>query len=281
MGAEVVRLLSELGADVNIAMKDGATPAHVASQNGHAEVARLLCERGADVNIAKDDGATPAHNASWNGHAEVMRLLCELGADVNIATNTGVTPAHIASRNGHAEVARLLCELGADLNSLTTHGLSPLASACLRGSAMVVRILCIYGAARVCPRGSAHELSHRNDIRRFLARTAGFVNPLQYSEELTVDEARRWLRSERLRSFPHTAFVHQQSPACSLIEPALVWSKDAAALFPASCHRRARELLFIPWQEKGLPHSLILEKLLPFLINRWSPVRWSKKTRIT
>ena len=38
------------------------------------------------------------------------------------------------------------------------------------------------------------------------------------------------------------------------------------------CHRRARELLFISWQEKELPRSLISEKLLPFLIDRWSPV---------
>ena len=107
----------------------------------------------------------------------------------------------------------------------------------------------------------------------FLQRTRGFVNPLQYSEDLTVDEARCWLRSERLCSFPRIAFFeHHQSPACSLIEPALVWSKDAAALFPASCRRRARELLFIPWEEKVLPHSLIVKKLLPFLIDRWSPI---------
>ena len=107
------------------------------------------------------------------------------------------------------------------------------------------------------------------------------MNPLQYSEDLSVDEARGWLRSERLRSFPRIAFVHHQSPACNLIEPALVWSRDAAALFPESCRRRAQDLLFIQWQQKELPRSLIMKMLLPFLIDRWSLVRWSKKTRST
>ena len=105
-------------------------------------------------------------------------------------------------------------------------------------------------------------------ILRFLERTRDFVNPLQYSEDLTVDEARSWLCSERLRDFPQIAFVHRGSPACNLIEPALVWSVDAAALFPVACRRRARELLFILWKVEGLERSLIVT-VLPFLIDRW------------
>ena len=105
-------------------------------------------------------------------------------------------------------------------------------------------------------------------ILRFLERTRDFVNPLQYSEDLTVDEARSWLCSERLRDFPQIAFVNRGSPACNLIEPALVWSADAAALLPVACRRRARELLFILWKVEGLKCSLIVT-VLPFLIDRW------------
>merc|ERR1711937_933066 len=142
------------------------------------------------------------------------------------------------------------------------------------GSLEVVRTLCINGAARVCPAGSAEELAQGLAqgmdalvlghgvvalcILRFLERTRGFVNPLQYSAELTVDEARSWLRSERLRGFPGISFVHRDSPARNVIETALVWSVDAAALFPASCRRRARELHLIQWEQKGLPRSVIL-----------------------
>ena len=205
-------------------------------------------------------------------------MLGELGANLNTADADGATPALVASHQGHAEVVRVLGELGANLNALRA-GCSPLAIACQNARAEVVRILCINGAARVCPAGAAEELAEAAEILDFLERTRGFLNPLQYSEELTVDEARFWLRSERLRSFPNGAFVHGDSPACNVIKAALVWSVHEAALFPASCRRRARELLFIHWQEKGLQPSMTSRCLIPFLIDRWSPMRWSKKTR--
>jgi FOG: Ankyrin repeat len=226
------------------------------------DVLRVLGELGADMNKATKDGATPAHIASQQGHVEVLRVLNELGADMNKAMNDGATPAHIASRNGHAEVLRVLGELGADLNALSSLELSPLAIACVMGNGGVVRILCLYGAARDCPRGSAEELAQGGEFLGFLQRTRGFVNPLQYSEDLTVDEARCWLRSERLRGFPQVAFVGHGSPACDLIEPALVWGEDVAALFPASCRRRARDLVFILWEQTGFPRALISTLLL-------------------
>ena len=148
-----------------------------------------------------------------------------------------------------------------------------MAITCDTNSAKVVRILCIYGVARVCRGGAAEDLTQSVEILHFLERTRLFVNPLQYSEDLTVDEARCWLRSERLRGFPQIAFVNNGSPACLLIDASLVWSEDVAALFPASCLRRARELFFIPWEEKGLKRAVISKVLLPFVIDRWEPVR--------
>ena len=170
-------------------------------------------------------------------------------------------------------------ELGADLNAVTSSGLSPLALACINGNAAMVRILCVCGASRDCPRGSAEELAQGVDILRFLEQTRGFLNPLQYSQDLTVDEARCWLRSERLRGFQQIEFIHYDSPACSLIKTALVWSVDVAHLFPDSCRRRARELCFIPWERIELPRSLIMNVIFPFVIDRWAPVRWSMKSR--
>ena len=89
---------------------------------------------------------------------------------------------------------------------------------------------------------------------------------MEYSGEFTVEEARFWLKSEKLREFPAIAsFTNRESPACRLIESALVWSRDAAGLFPVSCRRRARELLLIPWPFRC---SLVTEGLLPFAIDR-------------
>ena len=67
------------------------------------EVVRLLGELAADMNIADNDGATPLHIASQNGHAEVSRVLGALGANVNISDKNGMTPVYIASRKGRGE----------------------------------------------------------------------------------------------------------------------------------------------------------------------------------
>ena len=53
-------LVMELGANVNQAKQNGATPLFVAAQEGHLEVVRaLVTELGANVNQANQDGATP------------------------------------------------------------------------------------------------------------------------------------------------------------------------------------------------------------------------------
>ena len=132
-----------------------------------------------------------------------------------------------------------------------------------------MRLLCVYGAARACPWGSVAELAETADVQRILGRTHGYVNPVQYSEYLSLQEATAWLRSEMLRDFPPVAFTHRGTPACDRIQSALVWSVDAAALFPAVCRQRARELLFILWKEERLEHSLIVTGVLPFLVDRW------------
>ena len=114
-----------------------------------------------------------------------------------------------------------------------------------------------------------HLLLTDTDHLRFLLRTKDFVNPLQYSKELTVHEARRWLQTEKLRKFPRIAFLNRGSDACNLIESGLVWSAGTAALFPGSCRRRAREITLIRWQDKRLPHKIVAAHFLPFVIDRW------------
>lgn len=58
---EVVKLLlAKDGVNVNEAHKDGWTPLHIASQNGHAKVVQLLLtHEGVNVNQAQKDGWTP------------------------------------------------------------------------------------------------------------------------------------------------------------------------------------------------------------------------------
>ena len=99
---------------------------------------------------------------------------------------------------------------------------------------------------------SVEQMTQNVDILQFLRNTTGFLNPLQYSVELTIKEARHWLQSEKLRDFPQFDFLNHGSATCNFIQSALIWSTEAADLFPPSCRRRARELVLIPWFEKRL-----------------------------
>ena len=99
-----MKLLLDNNADVNARRTDdGATPLHVAAQNGHTEVVKLLLDNNADVNAScTDDGATPLHVAARNGHTEVVKLLGGNIADVNASRHTdGSSPLYVAPPERH------------------------------------------------------------------------------------------------------------------------------------------------------------------------------------
>ncbi|KAJ7041396.1 ankyrin repeat-containing domain protein [Mycena alexandri] len=98
--------------------KDGDTPLHLVSLNGHSDVAKLLIEKGADISVKREDGNMPLHFASWNGHTDIAKLLIEKGADISVKRKNGDTPLHRALLRGHTDVAKLLIEKGADIDAI-------------------------------------------------------------------------------------------------------------------------------------------------------------------
>ncbi len=82
--ADVPRLRGLLRRHSNLARETdgrGDQPIHHASRNGDTEVVRLLIEHGADVNLANDRGHTVLYCAGGHGHLETVRLLLEHGAN--------------------------------------------------------------------------------------------------------------------------------------------------------------------------------------------------------
>ena len=57
--ANIVDILADAGADVNVQGADGATPLLVASFFGRTDTVKVLLEHGADKSIANNDGTTP------------------------------------------------------------------------------------------------------------------------------------------------------------------------------------------------------------------------------
>ena len=96
---DAVRVLLDIGADVNRVDENGVSALQAASANGHREIVRLLLDAGADINHVNRDGISALQIASVYGHREIVRLLLDNGADVNHMDRNRVTALQIASAN--------------------------------------------------------------------------------------------------------------------------------------------------------------------------------------
>jgi ankyrin repeat protein len=123
---DAVKLLVDRGADVNARNKSNSTPLHEASGSGNRDVMELLLSLGADINAQDHRGVTPLHEASRYQNFDAMKLLVNGGAEVNVRDKNSSTPLHEASGSGNLDVVRLLLGLGADLNVHDHRGDSPL-----------------------------------------------------------------------------------------------------------------------------------------------------------
>lgn len=108
------------GAHLNTSNEDGRTSLHWASRNGHAAMVKLLIEMGADMDICDIGGWTPLQQVLLDGEEAVVRVLIEMGADIHTCDLSGWTPLQRASMNGREAVVRLLIEMGADVD--VNHG---------------------------------------------------------------------------------------------------------------------------------------------------------------
>ena len=86
----MVRLLIELGADIEARNDVNYTPLLIAVSQNKPEIARLLIELGANINI---EGIfyTPLNYAALHDDIEMVRLLIELGANIEAIDDKGLT----------------------------------------------------------------------------------------------------------------------------------------------------------------------------------------------
>ncbi|MBN2582317.1 MAG: ankyrin repeat domain-containing protein [Planctomycetes bacterium] len=145
-GLPAVRLLVELGADVNAKGEFGQRPLHRAVLFQATDVARFLVEKGANVNGEDDRRRTPVFSATT---ADMVRLLVSLGADVRRRGRDGGTALHeVVSGEDRAEAVRALLEAGADANAKNHWNSTPLAIAEQDEQPEVAALLRQYGARK-------------------------------------------------------------------------------------------------------------------------------------
>jgi ankyrin repeat protein len=135
---EVVKVLLDAGANVQLCRRWAGTPLHDAAGFGLTRMAEVLISSGADVNGRGDVLLrTPLHLAAANGRLEMVDYLLSRGAEVDADTDdqsgpgaalyhdqyprqdgrlfriTGSTPLQMAACEGRVEVVRRLVERGA------------------------------------------------------------------------------------------------------------------------------------------------------------------------
>ena len=103
--------------NVNLRNEYGQTPLYVAVDRGREQSARLLIDAGADIKISNHKQRTALHLAASNGHSSIVGELIKVPhLNLNVRNENGQTPLHVAVINGMVASARLLIDAGADIN---------------------------------------------------------------------------------------------------------------------------------------------------------------------
>jgi len=96
--------------DLNLrAAQHGQTALMLAVSHGRLDMVQLLTEAGADVNIRDEDGSTALMCAAEHGHMEIVKLLMH-HPDINIGAtdNDGLSALSVAMEAGHRDIGVLL-----------------------------------------------------------------------------------------------------------------------------------------------------------------------------
>ena len=114
----VVRLVLDMGVDINAQSEVYGNALHAAISSGKQTIAELLIRNGADVNCEGGKyGSALQAGAARNGMDPIVKLLLEKGADVNTHGGEHGTALVAAAKIDNVATLRLLINAGADVNA--------------------------------------------------------------------------------------------------------------------------------------------------------------------
>ncbi|KAL4593439.1 caskin-1-like isoform X1 [Arapaima gigas] len=121
--------------------QQGFAPLHHAALSGNLELISLLLESQAAVDVRDQKGMRPLHYAAWQGRSEPMKMLLKSGSSVNGQSDEGQIPLHLAAQHGHYDVSEMLLQHQSNPCIVDNAGKTPLDLACEFGRVAVVQLL--------------------------------------------------------------------------------------------------------------------------------------------
>ncbi|XP_041076668.1 LOW QUALITY PROTEIN: caskin-2-like [Polyodon spathula] len=127
--------------NINYQDSDGFSALHHAALTGTTDLIALLLEAQATVDIKDSNGMRPLHYAAWQGKANSVHQLLRAGASVNLASQDGQIPLHLAAQYGHYEVSEMLLQHQSNPCIINKARKTPLDLACEFGRLKVAQLL--------------------------------------------------------------------------------------------------------------------------------------------
>mmetsp|Transcript_10944 Transcript_10944/g.32500 ORF Transcript_10944/g.32500 Transcript_10944/m.32500 type:complete len:2648 (+) Transcript_10944:3-7946(+) len=176
---KVRSIISANDVDLDLGDTEQRRPIHLAACCGHQDIIEVLIQSGADVNVKSRNGATPLHDALYHHQDDAAKLLLSHGAErldtaiakkmciaahdpegtedlkylvsfdsteVNAVNHSLRSALHVAAAEGNVDSVRLLVEEMADVNAVDSRGSTPLQDAFHGDHSACAKILLAEGA---------------------------------------------------------------------------------------------------------------------------------------
>ncbi|KAB5554107.1 hypothetical protein PHYPO_G00046370 [Pangasianodon hypophthalmus] len=127
--------------NINYQDPEGFSALHHAALTGTTDLLSLLLEAHATVDIRDSNGMRPLHYAAWQGKTDSVLMLLRAGASVNGASQDGQIPLHLAAQYGHYDVSEMLLQHQSNPCIVNKAKKTPLDLACEFGRLKVVQLL--------------------------------------------------------------------------------------------------------------------------------------------
>jgi ankyrin repeat protein len=129
---EMLEYLEEKGANFDFQNKNGCAPLHCVAKATNLEMVKYVAERCSNIDVVDNNGESPLMYAAQKGSLHIVQYLIETrNANVNLRDKTGNTPLHFAAKSGALKLVAYLFKRYRTCNVSNDKGETPLITAAM------------------------------------------------------------------------------------------------------------------------------------------------------